>query len=51
MVICFNFRTDRGRQITQALTQQDFPEQDMKALRLDLSPWTNYHTSFKGVLF
>ncbi len=25
VVLCFNFRTDRGRQITQALTQQDFP--------------------------
>ncbi|MBT1706786.1 2,3-bisphosphoglycerate-independent phosphoglycerate mutase [Fulvivirgaceae bacterium PWU5] len=49
VVICFNFRTDRGRQITQALTQQDFPEQDMKALRLDYITLTNYDDSFKGV--
>jgi 2,3-bisphosphoglycerate-independent phosphoglycerate mutase len=25
-VICFNFRTDRCREITKALTQEDFPE-------------------------
>jgi 2,3-bisphosphoglycerate-independent phosphoglycerate mutase len=29
VVLCFNFRTDRPRQITRALTQEDFPEQDM----------------------
>ena len=30
VVLCFNFRTDRGREITQALTQKDFPEQAEK---------------------
>ena len=30
VVICFNFRTDRPRQITRALTQEDFPEQHMQ---------------------
>mgnify|MGYP002777855498 CR=1 FL=1 len=49
VVICFNFRTDRGRQITQALTQQDFPEQQMKKLPLHYVTLTNYDDSFKGV--
>jgi 2,3-bisphosphoglycerate-independent phosphoglycerate mutase len=48
-VMCFNFRTDRGRQITQALTQQDFPEQAMKKLDLYYLTLTNYDDSFKGV--
>lgn len=34
VVLCFNFRTDRGRQITQVLTQHDFPEYAMHALPL-----------------
>jgi 2,3-bisphosphoglycerate-independent phosphoglycerate mutase len=33
-VLCFNFRTDRCREITQVLTQTDFPEQEMKKLKL-----------------
>ena len=49
VVLCFNFRTDRGRQITQALTQQDFPEYDMKKLDLHYVTMTNYDDSFKGV--
>ena len=49
VVICFNFRTDRGRQITQALTQQDFPEQGMKALKLHYITLTNYDDTFKDV--
>ncbi len=49
VVICFNFRTDRGRQITQALTQQDFPDQEMKKLDLHYVTMTNYDDSFKGV--
>lgn len=49
VVLCFNFRTDRGRQITQALTQQDFPEQSMKKLALDYITLTSYDDSFKGV--
>jgi len=42
VVLCFNFRTDRGREITLALTQQDFPEQGMKALKLHYITLTNY---------
>ncbi|WP_420576663.1 2,3-bisphosphoglycerate-independent phosphoglycerate mutase [Ekhidna sp.] len=49
VVLCFNFRTDRGRQITQALTQQDFPDQGMKKLDLHYVTMTNYDDSFKGV--
>ncbi len=49
VVLCFNFRTDRGREITQALTQQDFPEQEMKALNLYYVTLTNYDDSFKNV--
>ncbi|MCZ8353723.1 MAG: 2,3-bisphosphoglycerate-independent phosphoglycerate mutase [Cyclobacteriaceae bacterium] len=49
IVICFNFRTDRGRQITQALTQEDFPEQGMKKLPLYYVTLTNYDDTFRGV--
>ncbi len=49
VVLCFNFRTDRGREITQVLTQQDFPEQGMKALSLRYVTLTNYDDSFRNV--
>ncbi len=49
VVLCFNFRTDRGREITQVLTQQDFPEQDMKALSLHYITLTNYDDTFKNI--
>lgn len=49
VVICFNFRTDRGRQITQVLTQSDFPEYGMKALSLYYVTLTSYDDTFKGV--
>lgn len=49
VVLCFNFRTDRGRQITQALTQQDFPEYGMKKLNLYYITLTNYDDTFKNV--
>ena len=49
IVICFNFRTDRGREITQVLTQADFPEQDMKKLDLHYVTLTNYDDTFNGV--
>lgn len=49
VVLCFNFRTDRGREITQVLTQQDFPEQGMKKLNLHYITLTNYDESFKDV--
>ncbi len=49
VVLCFNFRTDRGREITMVLTQQDYPEQAMKKLNLHYVTLTNYDDSFKGV--
>lgn len=49
VVICFNFRTDRGRQITMALTQKDFPEQSMTALSLHYITLTNYDDTFQNV--
>lgn len=49
VVICFNFRTDRGRQITQALTQQDFHEQNMSKLPLHYITLTNYDDTFQNV--
>ena len=48
-VICFNFRTDRGREITMALTQQDFPEQGMTTLPLHYVTMTQYDAAFEGV--
>jgi 2,3-bisphosphoglycerate-independent phosphoglycerate mutase len=49
VVLCFNFRTDRGREITEVLTQQDFPAQSMKKLSLHYITLTNYDDSFKDV--
>jgi 2,3-bisphosphoglycerate-independent phosphoglycerate mutase len=49
VVLCFNFRTDRGRQITMALTQQDFPDFDMEALDLYYVTMTRYDEEFRGI--
>ncbi|MFB9845223.1 2,3-bisphosphoglycerate-independent phosphoglycerate mutase [Mucilaginibacter ginsenosidivorans] len=49
VVICFNFRTDRGREITQALTQKSFPEQNMHPLNLHYITMTTYDETFKNV--
>lgn len=49
LVICFNFRTDRGREITQVLTQKDFEDYNMKKLALDYVTFTNYDDTFTGV--
>ncbi|MFN5170708.1 MAG: 2,3-bisphosphoglycerate-independent phosphoglycerate mutase [Cyclobacteriaceae bacterium] len=49
VVICFNFRTDRGREITQVLTQQDFPDHGMKKLPLHYITLTNYDDTFQNV--
>jgi len=48
-VISFNFRTDRCREITQVLTQQDMPEFGMKKLNLHYVTMTRYDENFKGV--
>ncbi len=49
VVICFNYRTDRGREITQALCQKDFPEQGMTKLPLYYVTMTSYDESFENV--
>jgi 2,3-bisphosphoglycerate-independent phosphoglycerate mutase len=49
VVICFNFRTDRPREITQALTQQDFPEYQMNKLNLEYYTMTNYDKTYTNV--
>ncbi len=49
VVLCFNFRTDRGREITEVLTQQDFPDHDMRKLPLYYVTMTNYDDTFKDV--
>lgn len=49
VVICFNFRTDRCREITQALTQQAFPEYNMSPLSLYYVTMTNYDDTFHDV--
>ncbi|MBS1975848.1 MAG: 2,3-bisphosphoglycerate-independent phosphoglycerate mutase [Bacteroidetes bacterium] len=49
VVICFNFRTDRGREITQVLTQQDFPDHGMKKMKLYYVTMANYDDTFKDV--
>jgi len=49
VVICFNFRTDRGREITMALTQKAFPEQNMHPLNLHYITMTTYDETFNNV--
>lgn len=49
-VVCFNFRTDRCREITMALTQQAFPEEGMAPLQLRYCTMTRYDASFKNVM-
>ena len=49
VVICFNFRTDRCREITQALSQQEFPEEGMKTIPLHYVTMTKYDETFKNV--
>jgi len=49
VVVCFNFRTDRGREISTVLTQQAFPEFEMKPLNLYYVTMTSYDETFKNV--
>ncbi len=48
-IICFNFRTDRCREITKVLTQTDMPDLGMKKLRLHYTTMTNYDETFNNV--
>jgi len=49
VVIAINYRTDRLRQITHVLTQQDMPEEGMKTIPLHYVTMTNYDDNFKGL--
>jgi 2,3-bisphosphoglycerate-independent phosphoglycerate mutase len=48
-VLCFNFRTDRCREISQVLTQADFPDFDMRKLDLHYTTMTEYDARFSNV--
>lgn len=49
VVFCFNFRTDRGREITETLSQKDFPDYGMHHLSLYYVTMTNYDKDFKNI--
>lgn len=49
VVIFFNFRTDRGRELTEVLSQQDFHEQNMHKLNLYYVTLTNYDETYQNV--
>jgi 2,3-bisphosphoglycerate-independent phosphoglycerate mutase len=49
VVICFNFRTDRLREITVVLSQKDMPEYGMKTIPLHYVTMAKYDESFKNV--
>ncbi len=49
VIIFFNFRTDRGRQLTEVLTQMDMHEKNMHTLNLYYVTMTNYDDAYKGV--
>jgi 2,3-bisphosphoglycerate-independent phosphoglycerate mutase len=49
VVIFFNFRTDRGRELTEALSQRDFHEQNMHKLPLYYVTMTNYDDTYQNV--
>ena len=49
LVIFFNFRTDRGRQLTEVLTQTDMKDKGMETLDLEFVTFTSYDDTFKGI--
>lgn len=49
VVFCFNYRTDRLRELTIVLTQKDMPEAGMKTLPLLYGTMTRYEETFKGI--
>ena len=49
VVICFNYRTDRLREMTTVLTQKDMPEHGMQTLPLNYVTMTRYDDTFKDV--
>ena len=49
LVICFNFRTDRLRELTTVFTQKDMPEEGMQTIPLEFYTMTNYDARFQGI--
>jgi len=49
VIIFFNFRTDRGRQLTRVLTQENLQEYGMHTIPLHYVTMTNYDNSFKNI--
>ncbi|GGG35134.1 2,3-bisphosphoglycerate-independent phosphoglycerate mutase [Dokdonia pacifica] len=49
VIVFFNFRTDRGRELTEMLSQKDFPEQNTQKLDLHYVTMTNYDDTFTGM--
>lgn len=49
VVVCFNFRTDRGREITEVLTQRDLVDYKMKKLNLHYITFTAYDETFRDI--
>ena len=49
VVLCFNYRTDRCRQITTVLTQRDMPESGMETIPLHYVTMTRYDNTFEGI--
>jgi 2,3-bisphosphoglycerate-independent phosphoglycerate mutase len=48
-VLCFNYRTDRCREITEVLTQIEMPEHGMKTIPLNYTTITKYDDTYKNV--
>ncbi len=48
-VLCFNFRTDRCREITEVLTQKAFPDFEMQPLELHYTTMTEYDQTFRNI--
>lgn len=49
VVLFFNYRTDRGRELTSALSQKDYSDFGMKKLNLYFTTMTLYDESFTGI--
>jgi 2,3-bisphosphoglycerate-independent phosphoglycerate mutase len=49
VVVFFNFRNDRAKELTMVLTQQDMPDFDMHTLPLHYCTMTPYDVTFKGM--
>jgi 2,3-bisphosphoglycerate-independent phosphoglycerate mutase len=49
VLLCFNFRTDRPREISEVLTQRDLPDFGMKKLPLRYLTMTRYDDTFQNV--